>query len=154
MTADVDVTAFLAPDDPQAFVAAMEREWFRLRVSDLNEFVAKTRVLPFLHVATGLPLDVVLAGPGPEEEFAGAARRLDLGGTQVPVIAPEDLVVTKILAGRPKDLDDVEGILLAQHGVLDLARIRSLLHALEIGLGQSDLLPAFEARLVSALPRR
>ncbi|MCC6846922.1 MAG: hypothetical protein IT294_00375 [Deltaproteobacteria bacterium] len=33
MTADVDVTAFLEPNDPQAFVAAMERESFRLRVS-------------------------------------------------------------------------------------------------------------------------
>lgn len=79
MTADVYVTAFLEPDDPLAFVAAMERESFRLRVADPREFVAKTRVLPFLHMATCLPLDVVLAGPGPEEEFAGAARRLDLG---------------------------------------------------------------------------
>lgn len=37
------------------------------------EFVARTRVLPFLHQATGIPLDVVLAGPGLEKLF------LDLG---------------------------------------------------------------------------
>jgi hypothetical protein len=151
MTADVDVTAFLDPDEIEAFVVAMEQSSFSLRVPDPQDFVRKTRVLPFLHAATGLPLDVVLGGPGPEEEFANAARRIEIGGTKIPVIAPEDLVVTKILAGRPKDLDDVEGILTAQRDILDLERIRSLLHALETALSQSDLSPTFEARLTAVM---
>jgi hypothetical protein len=150
LTADVDVTAFLAPDDSHAFVAAMERAGFELRVRDVDGFVRSTRVLPFLHAETTLPLDVVLAGPGPEEEFVGTARHVDFSGTSVPVIAPEELVVTKILAGRPKDLDDVEGILRAQAGSLDLGRTRSLLRALEAALGQSDLSPLLERQVAAA----
>lgn len=44
----------------------------------------------------------------------------------MPVISAEDLIVTKILAGRPKDLDDVRGILLERLPQLEaeLARAR------------------------------
>jgi hypothetical protein len=149
LTGDVDVTAFLDPEDPDRFVAAMEQAGFRLRVRDAEGFVRKTRVLPFVHAATSLPLDLVLGGPGPEEEFARTARRIDLYGVPVPVIAPEELVVTKILAGRPKDLEDVQGILRAQGTGLDLGRVRGLLAEIEAGLGQSDLLPALDAQLAA-----
>lgn len=150
LTADVDVTAFLDPDDPPAFVAAMAAAGFTSRVPDVAEFVRTTRLVPLLHTSTQLPLDVVLAGPGLEEEMARSARRVDIAGMPVPVIAPEDLVVTKILAGRPKDLEDVRGVLLAAGAALDLARIRSLLQALDDALGRSDLGAAFETELAAA----
>ena len=62
-SADVDVTVKLEPEDPEPFVRDMEAGGFRLRIGDA-EFVRRTRVLPFVHVATGMPLDVVLAGSG------------------------------------------------------------------------------------------
>ena len=52
-----------------------------------------------------------------------------------------------MLAGRPKDLDDVRSILLAQEGRLNLHSTRSTLAMLENALGISDLLPAFEGLL-------
>jgi hypothetical protein len=94
-----------------------------------------------------MPLDVVLAGPGLEEAFLARARRVDLGGVVVPVLAPEDLVVTKILAGRPKDRDDVIGILRERGANLDLGLIRETLRMVERELDQSDLVPAFEVDL-------
>ncbi len=53
MSADVDVTVELDPAEAHAFVDAMEQAGFQLRVRDLEEFVRRTRVLPFLHLATG-----------------------------------------------------------------------------------------------------
>ena len=85
-SADVDVTVELAPDEPERFVRDMEVGGFTLRVED-PEFVHRTRVLPFVHVATGMPLDVVLAGSGLEDEFLGRAKTTDMGGAKVPVIA-------------------------------------------------------------------
>lgn len=70
-----------------------------------------------------------------------------MAGLVVPVISPEDLIATKILAGRPKDMEDVRGILRERLPDLDLALIRSTLAALEDALAQSDLLPAFEGEL-------
>jgi len=72
------------------------------------------------------------------------ARDLVVAGVTVPVISPEDLVVTKILAGRPKDMDDVDGILSEQLPALDLARCRRFLAMLEEALARNDLLPALD----------
>ena len=67
-----------------------------------------------------------------------------------PSTAPADLIVTKILAGRPKDIEDVRGILFERLPQLDLAVIRSTLGLLDAALSQSGLQPAFEAELARA----
>jgi hypothetical protein len=145
MSADLDLTIELALDEVAEFVQQMGDSGFRLRISEPGEFVARTRVLPFEHMGSGLLVDVVLSGPGIEEEFHRRAVPVDLEGVQVPFISPEDLVVTKVLAGRPKDLDDVRGVLETRGAALDLGRVRSALRLLEQALAQSDLAPTFEA---------
>jgi hypothetical protein len=147
LTADVDVTAFIEDEEVDAFVSAMSDAGFTLRLSDVEDFVRRTRVLPFMHEQTRLPLDVVLGGPGPEEAFLRSSIPVGVAGTTVPVIAPEELVVTKILAGRPKDLEDVRGILQARGAEFDVSRARTLLRTLEAALDQSDLAPVLEAQL-------
>ena len=147
MTADVDVTVELEPAAATGFVAEMDQAGFELRIRDVEGFVARTRVLPFVHRATQVPLDVVLAGPGLEELFLDRARRIEVRGNRIPVISPEDLIVTKILAGRPKDLEDVRGILRERGTDLDIEQIRQTLELLEKALGQSDLRPVLEAEL-------
>lgn len=154
LTGDVDVTAFLEPNGLAGFVTAMQRAGFSLRIPDVDDFVARTRVVPFTEDASGLALDVVLGGPGLEEEFLRTAHSIDLGGTAIPVIGPEELVVTKIVAGRLKDLEDVQGILRAQEASLDHERVRSLLRLLDAALDRTDLTPAFEAQLQILQRRR
>ena len=92
-------------------------------------------------------MDVVLAGPGLEEEFLDRAIDIQIEGTAVPVISPEDLIVTKVLAGRPKDIEDVRGVLRERAESLDISRIRGTLRLLEEALAQSDLLVVFETEL-------
>ncbi len=147
-TADIDVTVRLNAETPARLVVAMEEAGFALRVSAVDDFVERTRVLPFVHLATAWPLDVVLAGPGLEQRFLDQAVDVDLGdGVHLPVIRPEDLIVTKILAGRPKDLEDVRGVLLERPEQLDIPSIRETLALLEEALAVNDLQPAFDAEL-------
>jgi hypothetical protein len=147
LSADVDVTVRLGSLTVQELVSTLQRAGFVLRVSDDDDFVARTRVLPFVHRPSRIPVDVVLAGPGPEDEFLARARPIEVAGVTVPVISPEDLIVTKILAGRPKDLEDVRGILRSRGSHLDLGRVREVLALLEEALGQSDLVPLLDAQL-------
>jgi Nucleotidyl transferase AbiEii toxin, Type IV TA system len=149
LTADVDVTVRLRTEDPSLFVEAMRKAGFELRVADIEDFVERTRVLPFVHRASQIPVDVVLAGPGLEEDFLERARLVDLGGVTLPVISPEDLVVTKMLAARPKDLEDVRGILRERVEEMDLPRIRRILRLLEDALAQSDLGSLFDEQLAA-----
>ena len=140
----MDVTVALTPDEPERFARDMAVAGFAMRVAD-PEFVRRTRVMPFVHTATGMPLDVVLAGSGLEEDFLLRAKPTNIGGTSVPLIDLGDLIIAKVLAGRSKDITDATGLWRLHGTELDSARIRQTLHLLEEALGQSDLVRAFEA---------
>ena len=146
LSADVDVTLALVPDEPERFVRDMQAAGFDLRVDDA-EFVRRTRVMPFVHRATAMPLDVVLAGSGLEDAFLDRARAVDIGGTIVPLIDQADLMIAKVLAGRPKDVEDARHLWRLHGRAMDSARIRRTLRLLEEALNQSDLVPAFESIL-------
>ncbi len=144
LTNDVDVTVDLGDLPIGVFVAALERAGFALRVRDIDGFVERTRVVPLRDRRSGIDLDVVIAGPGPEQLFLERAERRRIEGVSVPVASAEDLVAMKILAGRPKDLEDVESVLAAKGDTFRIERARRTLRSLETALGQSDLLPSFE----------
>ncbi|HSP93586.1 MAG TPA: nucleotidyl transferase AbiEii/AbiGii toxin family protein [Thermoanaerobaculia bacterium] len=149
LTGDVDVTAELRDRDHPDFVSAMRKEGFDLRVRDIGDFVKKTRVFPFVHRHSRIPLDIVLAGPGLEEEFLKRALPVEVGGAVVPVISPEDLIVTKLLAGRPKDIEDVRGILRERARRLDVKRIRRTLRLLGKAIAQTNLTQIFNSELAA-----
>jgi Nucleotidyltransferase of unknown function (DUF6036) len=144
LSADVDVTLRLEPEEPERFVADMKAAGFELRVGD-PDFVRRTRVMPFIHMATAMPLDVVLAGSGLEDEFLRRARTVELGNIAVPLIDPEDLIIAKVLAARPKDIEDARSLWRIRGESLDSNRIRRTLKLLEAALGQSDLVSSFES---------
>jgi hypothetical protein len=152
LTADVDITVRLPATISSAALAhALERHGFALRETDPT-FVARTSVLPFMHLATSLPLDVVLAGPGLEEQFFARTEIRDIEGVRARVASAEDLIVMKTLAARSKDAEDVAAILASYGTRLDVGYIRETLRLLEDALGQSDLIPAFERALESSQP--
>jgi hypothetical protein len=153
LTADVDATVLLADVSTEALVAALENEGFEMRISD-PAFVAATRVVPVVHRPTGLPADIVLGGPGLEELFLSRASKRSIGGTRIPVVSPEDLIVMKVLAGRDKDKEDVRAVLRAGQATLKLDSVRATIEMLEEALGQSDLMPLFDELLAQATARR
>ena len=89
-------------------------------------------------------MDVVLGGPGLEQDFLERAVIVEVAGTKVPFISAEDLVVTKLLAGREKDLEDIRGVLAERNDILNISGIRELLRQVEDALGRSDLVRAFD----------
>lgn len=144
LTTDVDVTVrcSVATDH---LVRALDAHGFSLRIDATENFMRTTRVVPLEHRMSGLALDLVLAGPGLEDLFLERAVPIDVAGTVVPFISPEDLIVTKLLAGRDKDIEDVRGVLSERGSALDVNQIRTTIALLEDALGQSDLMPVFDA---------
>ena len=143
-TADVDVTIDVSFDAISELAADLEKSGFTLLVEDIETFAQRTRVIPLVHTSSEMPVDMILAGPGLEQEFIKRAIVFDVGTIQVPFISPEDLLAIKILAGRPKDLDDVRGILEKQESSLDNARVLDILRQFEAALDRSDLVSTFE----------
>jgi hypothetical protein len=148
-TADLDVT-IEAGRAVSELVAAFRDHGMSLRPEGTDTFIASTRVLPFRHDRSGLAADIVLAGPGLEQVFLERAINIDVAGVAVPFISPEDLIVTKVIAGRAKDLEDIRGILVERAASLQLPYISDTLQAIEQALDRSDLLPMFESLLAES----
>lgn len=144
-TEDVDVTVLAGSVATDRLVAQLRQYGFELRVEGTPAFVDQTRVLPLAFSESGWALDLVLGGPGLEEDFLQRSILTEVTpGFRVPVICPEDLIVTKVLAGRPKDLEDAQSVVLARGDGLDRDAVLRTLGMLEDALGVSDLVPVFE----------
>jgi len=111
MTMDVDVTVAVPTEGVRPLVEALLGKGFASRATDLEAFFARSRVVPLVHQRTRMPLDLVVARDSLEMAFLDRARPVDIGGLKVPMITAEDLVIAKLFAGRPRDLEDVRAVL-------------------------------------------
>ena len=141
-TQDIDVTVQVEPGRLPALVEALESEGLRHRYPDIaQELIERGAVVPLRH-ASGMEVDLVLAGSGLEAIALGRASRVTIDGVEAPVAQATDLAVMKVLAGRGKDLDDLRSLLAG--GEVDLSEVRDMLGQLEEALGQSDMIPRLE----------
>lgn len=141
-TADLDLTVDLEGISAQMLLDKLVSAGFVARFADAA-FIAATRVIPIVHRASKLPVDVVLAGPGLEERFLDEVTLHAIGRRKIPVISVENLIVTKVLAGRPKDLEDIRELCATRGDSLDVVHVVELLALLENALDEHDLLDRF-----------
>jgi predicted nucleotidyltransferase len=141
LTEDIDVTVMLGDLSAEAIQASVAAAGFALRVADIDDFVTTTRVLPFVHETTRMPVDIVLGGPGLEELFLQESERLLVGDVSVPVPSVEHLIVMKLLAGRPNDLIDAAAM--ARGNEVDLDAIEQLATLIADSIGEGDILTTF-----------
>lgn len=113
-TLDVDVAVAVENADLARTIEILEGS-FRVAVSEPQEFVRQTRVLPLEGIRRAMPIQ--------------------FGDQRVRVATAEDLVLMKIVSERPRDLSDAEAIIKRRASKLDRKylqqRIRDLASALE-----------------------
>lgn len=148
-TQDVDLTVVLDMTRESELVHAIISH-FAPRISDADVFALDNRVI-LVWSSSGCPIDISLGLPGYEEEVIARAVSADFSPEiqGIKVCTAEDLVVMKIVAGRPRDIDDVEGIIIRQHDALDYGYIRLKLNGFDELLEPSELLERFEAICLS-----
>ncbi len=137
---DLDITIDLGERPLAPLLAKLARAGFAARFSD-DAFIAATRVVPMTHTATRLPIDLVLAGPGLEQMFLDRVETRAVGRDAIPVLRIEDLIVTKVLASRPKDLEDVRELLAI--ATIRHEEVEPLLSMIEQALERGDLVSLY-----------
>lgn len=141
-TQDVDVTVVVPASELPVLMTQLESVGLSHRYPDVaDKLLASAAVLPLEHTS-GMEIDLVVGNSGLERLTLERAERIQVEGVDVPIARATELVVMKILAGRGKDLDDVQALLAS--GDVDEAEVENLLAQLEDALGQSDLVRAFE----------
>jgi methyl coenzyme M reductase gamma subunit len=105
-----------------------------LLVEKPEEFVQRTLVLPLQDAKSGIRIDLIFSYSPYERQALERVRRVSVGKANVRFAAVEDVIVHKMIAGRPRDLEDVRGILL-KNPTFDEAYIRRWLAEFDTSLG-------------------
>ncbi len=136
LTRDIDVTLGVGPERLADVTEFARASAWRVLVEAPQEFVQRTMVLPCIDVGSGIRIDFIFSHSPYERQAMDRVRRVPIGRAAVRFAAPEDVVVHKIIAGRPRDLDDVQSILL-KNPQLDREYIRRWLREFDKSLGES-----------------
>ena len=143
-TADVDIVLLLSVSHlPKLFGVAAELG-LAPRIADAERFARRNRVVLLRHEESGISIDVSLGMLPFEEEVVARSIVHQIGDIELRLPTPEDLIVLKAVAHRPKDLLDIAGIF-KSHPDLDCARIerwvREFAAALEMPELWEDIAP-------------
>ena len=121
-TADVDAMFLLSTQDIPQFLESARAENIIPRVQNVEEFARKTRVLLLKHIPTNTEIDISLGVLLFEEEMVERGSVKSFANLSARLPTPEDLIIMKAIAHRPKDLEDIRTIV-DNNPNLDIARI-------------------------------
>ena len=139
-TEDLDLILLSNLDEALSLVESLGDRGFSPLLEDYETVARSALLIPIIDRASGIQLDLAIGLSGFEQEVVERADPMILEGQEIFVATPEDLVVLKILAGRPQDLQDVKGIVEIHDEQLDweycLTAARRLESAVDIDLVQ------------------
>ena len=137
-TADIDVVFLLKLDDLPQLLQAASKQGIEPRITDPIPFARQNRILLLRHLASGTDIDLALGILPFEIEMVERSNVFDIGTIQLRLPTPEDLIILKAVAHRPKDIGDIQAIA-ANYPELDRDRIRFWVEQFGIALELPDL---------------
>lgn len=145
MTVDVDLAVDVGDATARVVVEHLSAGGIELRIGDYLERSEAPRLLPLFHQPTNVPIDLVLASGGIDQDFLSRTVRRDIGGgVMAPILAIGDLLATKLLAGRRKDMEDVRGILAVSGDAIDREGLLEVLRRVDEALDEPRVVRALE----------
>jgi hypothetical protein len=112
LTKDIDITLGIRVDRLGELLRLAGNLKLRILVDDHEDFVKKTMVLPVLDNKSGIRIDFIFSFSPYEQQAIEGAKKVKIGNTYVKFASLEDVIIHKIIAGRPRDIEDVKSILL------------------------------------------
>jgi len=128
-TEDVDAMFLLSSKDLPGLLEAAEEAGIEPRIENAADFARKNRVLLLKHTPTDTSIDISLGALPFEEEMVERSTLYEVDeALQLRLPTPEDLIIMKAIAHRPKDLEDIRTIA-DKHPDMDVKRIEDWVKA-------------------------
>lgn len=119
VTADVDLVIGTEVDGALQLIEKLDGSSFSPLFDGVEEVVEQAFILPLRHRQTSVKVDLSIGLSGFEKRMMERSTAIELEGQKVQVVTAEDLLLMKMLAGRPQDQQDVKGIVTVQGDSLD-----------------------------------
>ncbi len=121
-TRDIDMIVRVPQIELPRLLDAVAEQGFRVDLYDALRSWREGHLLEFAFGA--VRVDWIKAVLPVFEQILDRARWEDLSGTKIRVADAEGLLLLKLIAFRPRDQEDIRGILAANPGAIDLDRLR------------------------------
>ena len=111
LTKDIDITVGLKTDDTEKIMAIADDLRFTVLAESPKAFTKKTMVLPCLDHDSGIRIDIIFSFSEYEKQALKRVKTQQIGEASVNFISVEDLIIHKIIAGRHRDIEDIQNVL-------------------------------------------
>jgi predicted nucleotidyltransferase len=152
LTQDVDALVILSESDCARAMRIAAQHNILPRIDDALQFAKRSRVLLMRHATSGVDIDVTLGDLVFERAAIERSENRVVGGMRLRLPRVEDLLVMKAIARRPKDVQDLEG-LLAAHPEADVEAARRWVREFATAMSMPDMLEEFDALLARRASR-
>jgi len=146
LTNDIDITLGIDIGEIDEVLKAVEAIGLHLILKDYRPFVEETLVLPTRERESGIRVDFIFSFTPYERQAIARATEVALGDASVMFASVEDVIIHKIFAGRPRDLEDIRSIVIKNAG-FDRDYVRQWLGEFEGVHGKERLVQTFEDTL-------
>jgi predicted nucleotidyltransferase len=121
-TVDLDAVFLLSFEELPRLLDEAAALGIEPRIADPVTFARKNRVVLLRHTVSGVDINLSLGILPFEVEMVERSRTIEIGAIKLRLPTPEDLIIMKVIAHRPKDLVDIQAIT-NSHPNLDKERI-------------------------------
>jgi predicted nucleotidyltransferase len=116
LTRDIDITLGIGPDRLRELLDIV-RDVELMPAGGAEDLARGSYVLPCSDPATGIDVDLILSVSAYEQEALGRTQTVLIAGVNVRFASVEDVLIHKIVAGRPRDIEDARAILAKSHSL-------------------------------------
>jgi len=142
LTRDIDITLGVNIDQLEILLTLAQQISLKPLPEDVAVFVRQTMVLPALDEETGIRVDFIFSFTPYESQAIQRAKKVRILDQDVCYAAVEDLIIHKIFAGRPRDIEDVQMVIL-KNSVLDVPYIEEWLKTFDDASDEKNFLATF-----------
>lgn len=143
-TEDIDITIGLSADGVEEMLSFCRDAGLSALPDDPATFVRSTNVLPVSDPTSGVRVDFIFSSVPFERSAIERAVKVTVRGAGVRVATPEDLVLYKLFAGRPRDVEDARGIVTVRREDLDWEYLRKWAEEFSVVPGREGLPAAIQ----------
>jgi hypothetical protein len=125
VTQDIDITLLTDLQDIHKTGEILLKTFMPLKESPLD-FFEKYFVLPVYYEPTKIRIDFSAGLGGFDRLVVKRSKRVTFGKVETSVCSVEDLIIYKLVAGRLRDLADVEELFRIHHKTIDIQYLKKI----------------------------
>lgn len=118
-TEDVDLVIVADVDEAIRFFHALPTDQFGPLFPEAEQVARTACILALEHIESQITLDLAIGMSGFEQQIVSRSESLPIAGITINVATAEDLILMKLLAGRPQDEQDIAGIIATRGDTID-----------------------------------